>query len=251
MTKLSIIIPSYNTGDFIEETILSVINQNYNNLELILIDGNSSDNTIEIIKKYEKYFTYWVSEKDRGQSHAINKGFLQSTGELVTWLGADDVLTKDSLSHIIKAFKNYSEGSIFYGNIFKINEKGAKITDVLLSGISYETLLNEDSKVVQPGSFCNRKYLNEYFVDEELHYCMDYELWLRLGQKGKIVYINNFLASFRLHENSKSTTSIKKFIKEKIKIQKKFNKKFINKVIVDCYYQLGKEYIKHNILKRN
>ncbi len=92
LPKISIITPSYNQGKFIEETILSVINQQYSNLEFIIIDGGSTDNTVDIIEKYSTQITYWVSEKDEGQSDAINKGFLKATGEIINWLNSDDYL---------------------------------------------------------------------------------------------------------------------------------------------------------------
>ena len=95
--KISIVTPSYNQGHFIEETIKSVLDQQYSNLEYIIIDGGSTDNSVEVIKKYAKHLTYWVSEPDRGQSHAINKGFHRATGECLTWLNSDDWYVNDAL----------------------------------------------------------------------------------------------------------------------------------------------------------
>src|SRR5687768_13083798 len=103
--KISIITPSYNQGRFIEETILSVINQNYPNLEYIIIDGGSTDNTVEIIRKYEQHLAYWVSEKDGGQSEAINKGFKKATGDIVCWINSDDFFMPGALSKVADCFE--------------------------------------------------------------------------------------------------------------------------------------------------
>src|SRR5580700_341038 len=104
LPKISIITPSYNQGQFIEETILSILNQNYPNLEYLIIDGKSTDSTIEIIKKYEQKIFYWVSEKDSGQSEAINKGFQKATGEIVCWLNSDDILMPNALNEVAAQF---------------------------------------------------------------------------------------------------------------------------------------------------
>jgi len=104
--KISIVTASYNQGQFIEETILSVLNQNYPNLEYILIDGGSTDNSVEIIRKYQQHFTYWVSEKDKGQANAINKGLQLCTGDIFNWLNSDDYLEPGSLHKIAAAFAN-------------------------------------------------------------------------------------------------------------------------------------------------
>ena len=110
--KISIITPSYNQGQYLEETILSVINQNYPNLEYIIIDGGSTDNSVEIIKKYEKNISYWVSEKDHGQSNAINKGLAIATGDIVAWLNSDDQYCEKSLDIISNTFKQHPEINI-------------------------------------------------------------------------------------------------------------------------------------------
>ena len=104
--KISIITPSYNQGIFIEETILSVLDQNYPNLEYIIMDGGSTDNTVDIIKKYEDRITYWISEKDNGQSDAINKGFHKSTGDILHWLNSDDVLVPRALNMLVEYLSN-------------------------------------------------------------------------------------------------------------------------------------------------
>ena len=113
--KISVITPSYNQADFLEETILSVLNQNYPNLEYIIIDGGSTDRSVEIIKKYEKHLSYWVSEKDDGQSHAINKGLQHATGEIICWLCSDDLHVSDTLYTVAELFRLNPEIALLHG----------------------------------------------------------------------------------------------------------------------------------------
>jgi len=122
--KISIVMPSYNQGQFIERSILSVINQNYPNTELIIIDGGSDDETVDILKKYNDYITFWVSETDRGQSHAINKGIDRSSGELITWLNADDLLLPNALKGIGKEWTENNKPKWIAGNTIRIDENG-------------------------------------------------------------------------------------------------------------------------------
>ena len=112
--KISIITPSYNQGNFLEETILSIISQEYVNYELIIIDGGSTDNTVEVIKKYEEHVTYWVSEKDRGQSHAIHKSLAVATGDIINWINSDDIVASGAFNHIATQF-DLEKYDVIYG----------------------------------------------------------------------------------------------------------------------------------------
>ena len=123
-TKISIITPSYNQGQFFEETIQSVLGQNYPNLEYIIIDGGSTDNSIEIIQKYEKYLAYWESTKDRGQSHAINKGLSKATGEILAWLNSDDKYEAGTFNFIANYFYQNKDVDLLYGDVNIINKEG-------------------------------------------------------------------------------------------------------------------------------
>lgn len=123
-TKISVIIPSYNQGIYIGEALESIINQQYDNLEIIVMDGGSSDHTVDVIKKYEKYIAYWQSQKDNGQSAAINDGFKRATGEFVTWLNSDDVLLPGTLNAVNKAVLNNPNINWFLGNVFWMDKYG-------------------------------------------------------------------------------------------------------------------------------
>lgn len=128
--KISIVTPSYNQAEFLERTILSVLNQNYPNLEYIIIDGGSTDGSVEIIKKFEKYLAYWVSEKDNGQTNAINKGFKISSGEILAWLNADDTYLRHTISRVVNYFQKYPQIDLIYGNAHLINKNGQLIGDL-------------------------------------------------------------------------------------------------------------------------
>lgn len=217
--KITIITPSYNQGQYIEQTILSVIEQNYPNLEYIIIDGGSTDNTIEIIKKYQKHIAYWVSEKDRGQSHAINKGISVATGDIFNWINSDDYLEKDSLQKIAEIFVQNPQMNLLCGhsNIFYQNNSSKSfLSRTNIYKTIEETLIHEE--INQPGMFYKMSCIKELGgINESLHYVMDLELWFRYMLKfgiGNILQIDATFANFRIHENSKTTEDETKFRKE-------------------------------------
>lgn len=200
--KISIITPSYNQGRYLEETILSVLNQNYPNLEYIIIDGGSTDNTREIIKKYASHLSYWVSEKDSGQSEALNKGFHRATGDIVGWLNSDDLYCKNTLHDIAEQFVQHPEAGIIYGDVINFLENG-KETRIH----NQFDLLDFFSRVSihQPGVFWRKSLLTEKNPwDESLYYCMDYDLWMKLFLNSESLRIDKVLARFREHNDSKT-----------------------------------------------
>ena len=227
--KISIITPSLNQGSFIEETIRSVLLQGYPHLEYIVIDGGSTDNTIEIVRKYEPWIAYWVSEPDRGQSHAINKGISLASGELISYLNSDDFLMKGSLEKVALACVKNPRHCLFIGNcmyLYPGNNKENKLV-----GISALERLSIKNTLHQPSVFW-RRLLSEKAgqFDEQLHYCMDWEMWLRflfIGAKFKI--IDQTLATFRRHGNQKTNHSISSsvaLLHEEVSIFAKYHKTF-------------------------
>lgn len=222
LPKISLITPSFNQGHFLEQTILSVLNQNYPNLEYIIIDGGSTDNSVEIIRKYEKYLKFWVSEKDKGQTDAINKGFQYVTGEIFNWLNSDDMLAEGTLWEVGRFFKSNSSYSSFAGREYRfqgdkfINKSfGTTVEDSL-----EKTLLK--AHIDQPSTFFRTQTLRPIFpLDVSLRFCMDNQMWLNylLNQGiGSFKAVDQVFAYFRYHNDSKTFINAPKFKEEQIKL---------------------------------
>lgn len=219
LPKISIITPSYNQGKFLEETIQSVLSQNYPNLEYIIIDGGSDDNSVEIIKKYEKYLAYWESKKDKGQAHAINKGFQKSTGEIIAWLNSDDTYLPHVLEKVNTFFTNNENCKWIAGNVFFTDENGTIISKKK-SLYSPFILRYASSSLYQQSVFLRRDILNEIgYLNESMHFLMDQEWFCRISEKYETAIINLNVALFRWHKKSKSSLNkshnFKEYLKEK------------------------------------
>jgi glycosyltransferase involved in cell wall biosynthesis len=204
--KISIITPSYNQGQYIEETILSVIGQNYPNLEYIIIDGGSTDNSVEIIKKYEKYLTYWVSEKDSGMYEAIQKGFDKSTGEIMAWINSDDMYHRKAFFAVAKVFSDLPEIEWIQGLPTVFNEEGL-ITEVASyrRWSKYNIYRQEFYKWIQQESTFWRRSLWEKAgsrMDTSFKYASDFELWTRFMGYSKLYALSTILGGFRVRESN-------------------------------------------------
>lgn len=213
---VSIVTPSYNQGKFIEYSILSVKNQSYPNIEHIIIDGGSTDDTIDVIKKFEgEYNLHWISEIDRGQSDAINKGFKMAKGEIIGWINSDDAyLSRSTISEVVKFFNNNPEAKIVYGDTVLINAENEiiRLNPVLLF-LGHESLKIHRTPH-QPAVFFRRNIIDKYSLDVDLTYCMDLDLWLKIENEYKFYCINKTLSCFRLHDCSKSVSKCHEMDKE-------------------------------------
>jgi len=215
---ISIVTPTFNQGKYIEQTIQSVLNQNYPNLEYIIMDGGSTDQTVDIIKKYEKHLTYWESKKDHGQAHAINKGLERSTGEIFNWLNSDDYLAPDALKVIAEAFQNPRTDAVA-GRTVYFDEKQFQDPEQLAALNPRGLLFWERGTVfVQPGLWLKTDKISKSGgLDESLHFSFDTDMIIRyLSLFPNVKYIKNDLVYFRLHDESKTVSSSEKFFENKI-----------------------------------
>jgi glycosyltransferase involved in cell wall biosynthesis len=218
--RISIVTPSYNQGTFIEETIRSVLLQGYPNLEYIIIDGGSSDQSVEIIKKYEPWLAYWVSEGDKGQSHAINKGLARATGDLFNWINSDDMLLPGALAAIGGVSR---PGAAIAGAVLNFGICATRIIEN--KRLSLTRLLDGDidAGYHQPGLWLRpARIASVGGIDETLHYTFDYDITLRyLAKYPDVIHLPQTVASFRLHERSKSSSQPDDFESERIIVYEK------------------------------
>lgn len=220
---VSIVTPSYNQGRFLEQTICSVLDQDYPNIEYLVIDGGSTDESIEILKKYHEQLAYWVSEPDRGQAHAINKGIRRANGTFLGWLNADDILVPDAVSKVVKAFMDFPTIDVVYGHLERIDENGKLIPTPILPKDKVEfniKLVIGECVVNQPGSFWRKQIMDKTgLLDETLHYGLDYEYWIRLALAGaQFKRLPDTLALFRLSDSSKTVGQTAKLALEQLQI---------------------------------
>jgi glycosyltransferase involved in cell wall biosynthesis len=203
--KISIVTPSFNQGAYIERTILSILNQNYPNIEYIIIDGGSVDNTVEIIEKYSDKISYWVSEKDSGQSNAINKGFRISSGEIVAWLNSDDFYTAGILKKIATIFLENEKANIISCQTIRIDESGNFIRQADVPSTSFNDIFFWNYHLPQPGTFFKKKLIEKVnYLDENLHFSMDYDLWFKFAKETDFLIREEIAAIELLHSKTKN-----------------------------------------------
>lgn len=239
--KISIITPSFNQGKFIRRTLDGVLaRQDFENIEHIVVDGCSNDVTLEILKEYKRRYPAkfsYIYEKDIGQSNAINKGFKRSTGYIVGWINSDDYYEDNIFRFVADYFQNNPEVDMIYGGCNRVNENGeftgkfeenygfrkCKINN--FETFNYDTLLNVYSGLIpQPSVFFRKKIFDEVgFLDESYNFTMDYEYWLRIGAKCKIVRLNKVLANFRSQPDAKTNFRNRfDFIRESSRARSKY-----------------------------
>jgi hypothetical protein len=204
---VSIVTPSFNQARYLEETIRSVLAQDYHSLEYQVVDGGSTDGSQEIIRKYEPWISWWVSEKDRGQSHAINKGWERSHGRFVGWLNSDDVLLQGAIREAVEVFEAHAEAAVVHGVELFVDPEGEEIERF---GFGFDLASSLDGcncTIAQQSAFIRRTNLEKAgLLDEDLHRAMDYDLWLRLAMTGPLVHVPRVWSKFRQHPEAKTST---------------------------------------------
>ncbi|TYQ29323.1 glycosyltransferase [Pseudanabaena sp. UWO311] len=247
--RISIVTPNYNYGHFIEETIRSVLLQGYPNLEYIVIDGGSTDNSIEIIKKYEKWLFYWISEKDSGQSNAINKGIRKSSGVIFNWINSDDILNLGALYNVASIWKERNPDILVGSSRIITQEKyidwiPKETISVLELALSFQGKVG----MSQPSTFLNLDLVKCIGgLCENFHYIIDYSLYINLllsnnTSISRLTTINTYLSTVKLHEEAKTVSSWIQFEKETIQMLSSVITKFPEndrKGIKQYIYQLS------------
>lgn len=222
--RISVVTPSYNQGRFIEETIRSVLLQGYPDLEYIIVDGGSTDASLETIRSYEPWLAYSVSEPDRGQTHAIKKGWARATGDVVAYINADDFYLHGAIFAAARAFSVRPDAGMVYGTALIVDDQGQALRAWEAQPFDLRTMLTVGSIVPQPSTFFSAAALKEAgSLNDEWHMIMDYELCIRLGIQYPAVCIPQTLASFRAHEGSKSRRRFEAMAHELIEFVKTFN----------------------------
>ena len=207
LPKISIVTPSFNQGKFLEQTINSVLGQGYPNLEYIVIDGGSTDNSVEIIRKYEKSLSYWVSEPDRGQTQAINKGLKKATGDILAYLNSDDLYLPGALNKVAEFLSTHPDIGLVYGDCEIVDQEGRLITRRRELSFDYPMgcMIGFGIIIPQPSAFFTRRTFEKVgYFNEEFHNSMDSEYWFRIARMSKVTHVPQFFSQFRIHPASKT-----------------------------------------------
>jgi len=220
---VSIIVPSFNQGQFIKATLDSILQQSYRDIECIVIDGGSTDSTLDILKNYTDERLHWVSEPDDGQTDAINKGIHKASGGLISYLNSDDLLMPGAVQFIIDYFANQPEVDVIYGDCILIDEIGKELGISRSKPFQTKDLLIGKYPIRQPGTFWRADVSRQVGdLDTTLHYTMDADYWLRMGLAGfKLEYIPGTRAAFRLHSMSKTVSQHSPFFSDWLTIMDK------------------------------
>jgi len=218
MTLVSIITPSFNQSPFLERTIHSVLEQDYRDIEYFVVDGGSTDGSLDIIHRYANRLAWWVSEKDKGQSEAINKGFAHAQGEIVAWLNSDDYYLPGTVSSVVREFEMHPQAMMLYGNMLAVDENDRTINTLKYRQLSLVDLLCYQI-IGQPAVFIRRSALEKAGgLDLNLHCLLDHQLWIRIAEQGEIVHVNETWAAARYHAGAKNRARAAEFGREAFRI---------------------------------
>jgi len=218
MTLVTIITPSLNQAAYLEQTLLSVIEQDYPEIEYLVVDGGSSDGSVALIKKYSSRIAWWTSEPDLGQAHAINKGLARARGDLVAWINSDDYYLPGAVSAAVKLFGAHPEAGMIYGDMLAVDQHGRPLNFLKYRQLSVEDLLCFQI-IGQPAVFMRRATLGEAGgLDSSFHLLLDHHLWLRMALHGKFLHMPQMWAAARFHAAAKNRAQAHAFGREAFRI---------------------------------
>jgi glycosyltransferase involved in cell wall biosynthesis len=233
---VSIVTPSFNQARFLEATIQSVLGQDYPRIEYIIVDGGSTDGSLDIIKKYESKLAWWVSEKDKGQTDAINKGFARAKGDIFAWLNSDDTYEPKAVGEAVKYLLAHPQVGMAYAEANFINEAGLVIGKFNSAQTDERLLRQGYVHIPQQTMFFRASLWKEVGpLDPSFYFAMDYDLWTRIGQRASLAYVPQIWANFRLHTSGKTIASDDRCWPEMIRVHYRDGGGFFS-VIVAKYY---------------
>jgi len=240
MTNLplvSIITPSFNQAQFLEQTIQSVLGQDYPQIEYIIVDGGSTDGSVDMIKKYEGRLAWWISEQDQGQTDAINKGFAHSKGEVLAWINSDDTYNPRAVGQAVKYLIENPDIAMVYADCNFINEAGQVIGKFNSKQTDYRRLREGYVHIPQQTMFFRAKYWQELGpLDPSFYFAMDYDLWTRIASKAPIKYLaGQTWANFRIHDLGKTTTHDDRCWPEMLRVHYRDGGGFFSLIVAKYY----------------
>lgn len=216
---VSIITPSFNQSQYLENTIRSVLEQEYPRVEYIIIDGGSTDGTLDILRKYEDELEHWVSEPDMGQTDAINKGFELAQGDILAWLNSDDTYRPGAIKQAVAYLQDHRHIGMVYGNAYYVDEYGHQVARYPAGPTDYQGLRRGINTIPQQAMFFRSKLWQMVGpLDPSFYYAMDYDLWIRIAAVTPIAFQDRYWANFRLHEDSKSLTAARRCWPEMMRV---------------------------------
>ena len=239
MTLVTIVTPSFNQAAFLERTIQSVLGQTYQNIEYFVMDGGSTDGSVEIIRKYEQRLKGWVSEKDRGQTDAINKGFARANGEILAWLNSDDTYEPEAVAKAVAYLEAHPQVGLVYADASFINEQDGVIGSFPAAQTDYARLRRGYVHIPQQAAFFRDSLWKQVGpLDPEFYFAMDYDLWVRLARLAPLAYIRGHWANFRLHGDAKTINADDRCWPEMLKVHYRDGGGFFSPIVFKYYLRL-------------
>ncbi len=222
LPKVSIVTPSYNQARYLETSLRSVLEQDYPNIEYIVVDGGSKDESVEIIRKYQDHLAWWVSEKDKGHADALNKGFSHASGEIMAWLNSDDIYCPGAVAEAVACLQEHPQVGMVYGDAVLIDEADNAIGRFASKQTDYQRLLRGSVHIPQATTFFRADLWQAVGpLDLSLFFSFDYDLWVRLAKVSRLLYIPRQWAKFRLHNQGKSIINDDRCYPDMLRVQRR------------------------------
>jgi glycosyltransferase involved in cell wall biosynthesis len=234
MTLVSIVTPSLNQGHYLREALDSVRAQTHSPIEHIVVDGGSTDGSLELLREYQD--VQWRSEPDRGQSHALNKGFASASGEVFGWLNSDDTYLPDAVASGVEALRS-TQAALVYADVERVNDDHVNPRRIP-SRPTWDlwTELNDGNGIFSPSVFFTRAAFDAVGgLDESLHLTMDYDLWLRIGKRFTICHVEAVWAVQRIHDGAKTMRSFEEFWPERIAVSRRHGGRLVSPLVIRRY----------------